>query len=277
MTDTEIILESYKKYNKITKVMKDTGYTYPKIKRILLENGLFEQKGLGYKKRKYTLDDDFFNNIDSQEKAYWLGFIWGDGYITHDLKRVGISLCVSDKTHLEKFKELINYTGDIKIYDIKGGYKTINQDGTPTQYCRLLITSPKMVNDLIDKGLQLNKSLVMTPPKENMIPNNLKKDFLRGLIDANGSICKSNKTKVGGWRYHILGTLDIINYFKSFYSDEKYPKLYQRKPDCPIYDMDYRINKNNIYLLDMLYESSKENCRLDRKYFNYKAIKEYLK
>ena len=70
MTDTEIILESYKKYNKITKVMKDTGYTYPKIKRILLENGLFEQKGLGYKKRKYTLDDDFFNNIDSQEKAY---------------------------------------------------------------------------------------------------------------------------------------------------------------------------------------------------------------
>lgn len=34
------------------------------------------------KNKKYTCDSTFFNVIDTEEKAYWLGFLMADGFIT---------------------------------------------------------------------------------------------------------------------------------------------------------------------------------------------------
>lgn len=274
MTDNEIILESYKRTNKITLVMKETGFGYSKIKRILVENGLFESKGTGGAKRKNDFDDNYFDNIDTPDKAYWLGFLWGDGYIMSSLNTVGVSLKEEDAFHLEKFKKCIKYQGDIKIYNITSGYSCKKEDGTSNKFCRLLLNSKHMVKQLIDKGFQLNKSLIMKRPKDGVIPDVLLKHFLRGIFDANGSLCKStNKTTLKHiWYIHVLGTEDIIDLFKSFYKHETYPKLYQRKLDCPIYDMRWVASKNNIDIIVSLYDDSSDINRLDRKYKLYKEI-----
>lgn len=34
---------------------------------------------------RYTFDKNIFDKIDTKEKAYWMGFIWCDGY---NLKRI---------------------------------------------------------------------------------------------------------------------------------------------------------------------------------------------
>ena len=74
--------------------------------------------------RKYTLDESYFSKIDTHEKAYWLGFIAADGYVSNNnrygTKYIGITLNANDIEHLYKFKEAINYTGDIKVYKYSG-------------------------------------------------------------------------------------------------------------------------------------------------------------
>ena len=37
--------------------------------------------------KKYNFDEHYFDVIDCQEKAYWLGFICADGYIGKDFCR----------------------------------------------------------------------------------------------------------------------------------------------------------------------------------------------
>lgn len=45
------------------------------------------------KKPQYTKNDDFFENIDSEEKAYFLGFICADGSIIN--KKNKLSFCLN--------------------------------------------------------------------------------------------------------------------------------------------------------------------------------------
>ena len=59
--------------------------------------------------------------IDTEEKAYWLGFIYADGYIINSIKgktsdAFGITLQEKDKGHLEKFKKSINSNHPILTY-----------------------------------------------------------------------------------------------------------------------------------------------------------------
>jgi hypothetical protein len=49
-----------------------------------------------------------FDEIDNEEKAYWLGFIVADGYLNSDRNMLRIKLGNKDKNHLEKF---INFLG----------------------------------------------------------------------------------------------------------------------------------------------------------------------
>ena len=108
---------------------------------------------------KYTCDDNYFKEINTEEKAYWLGFLYADGYINNKRKqgnyKVGIAISESDKAHLEKFKNAIHYTGHIKTYppsSSENSYKGAKD------YCRILITSPIMAEDLINKGCFVNKT-----------------------------------------------------------------------------------------------------------------------
>lgn len=51
---------------------------------------------------KYTFNENIFSIIDNEEKAYWLGFLYADGYLT-DQGLFGCALQEKDKAHLNKF------------------------------------------------------------------------------------------------------------------------------------------------------------------------------
>ena len=51
------------------------------INKILKRNNVIRQKNSRLNMSKLSLDVDFFRNIDSKEKAYWLGYIAADGNI----------------------------------------------------------------------------------------------------------------------------------------------------------------------------------------------------
>lgn len=66
-------------------IEKEFGVTRTTVSKFLENKGIKTTKGNHY--RKYFHQEDFFENIDTEEKAYWLGFMFADGYITN--KRFG--------------------------------------------------------------------------------------------------------------------------------------------------------------------------------------------
>lgn len=141
---------------------------------------------LGLKKSPYYCDYDFFHNIDTEEKAYWLGFIYADGWVNENEVShsgvVGIELSIKDYNHLKKFNKSLS--GNYRI-TTRWRPCLISNYNTITEMCCVRIFSRKMMKDLESIGVTRDKTYTMTLPK---IPDNLFKHFVRGYFDGDGSI-----------------------------------------------------------------------------------------
>lgn len=94
----------------------------------------------------YSVNDDYFSEIDTEEKAYWLGFIYADGYVTGS--KLGITIANLDRMHLEKFKKCIGSDYKIKSYVSNSVYGSC-------KYCRILINSEKLVKDIMMRKITI--------------------------------------------------------------------------------------------------------------------------
>ena len=63
-----------------------------------------------------------FETIDTEEKAYWLGFMYADGYIGASRYSVGINLSLKDIDHLKKFCKYMGLTEQETAEIITTGY-----------------------------------------------------------------------------------------------------------------------------------------------------------
>lgn len=53
----------------------------------------------------YPRISNYFTNIDTREKAYWLGMFYADGCVHSNSNEISIGL--KDQEHIEKFKQAI--------------------------------------------------------------------------------------------------------------------------------------------------------------------------
>ena len=188
---------------------------------------------------KYSVDENYFETIDDEHKAYWFGLMYSDGFIQkarkYNSRKIGISLNIEDKPLLEKFKEDLKFTGDVKEYKVSSGFKV----GAP--YCRLLISNEKLASDLESKGCVEQKSTILKFPENKVISNDLMWHFLRGFIDGDGSIMlKHRETGCPDFVIGITSTKEMLEGIKKFLGKENL-KLSQRYPD----------RNNNIYSLQI--------------------------
>lgn len=58
------------------------------------------------------MNSNFFNEITSNNIAYWIGFITADGSVNKNSLSIGLAL--KDKEHLEKFLKAIQATTPIR-------------------------------------------------------------------------------------------------------------------------------------------------------------------
>lgn len=122
--ETKEIKSLYENGMSIKALAEKEGRSRNFIYRILKEYGIVDPNRTT---RKYFFDESRFHDIDTEEKAYWLGFLYADGYINEDRHAIEIGLKASDKGHLEKFLRFINSTPTPKISfrDVKCGEKYI--------------------------------------------------------------------------------------------------------------------------------------------------------
>ena len=116
--------------------------------------------------RKYTLIENYFEKIVTEEQAYWLGFLWADGHVNPERGRIVLTLKKDDWKHVFRFAQAICTDAPIRMDNEK---------------CVLEIHSKKMCKDIIDKNFRKGV------PK---IPAQLIRHFIRGFFDGDGTITK---------------------------------------------------------------------------------------
>lgn len=141
--------------------------------------GIVRRRGFALRRagtrRKYDCDDGFFDSIDGERKAYWLGFIAADGCVHGS--RLEVKLGRRDRSHLLRLKAGLNSAAPVRDRISRIGDKEY-----PASV--LALTSPQIVAALARQGVVGRKSLVLQWPTS--FPNDLMPHFLRGYVDGDG-------------------------------------------------------------------------------------------
>lgn len=195
---------------------------------------------------------DYFEIIDTEEKAYWLGFLCADGYVAANEDKIELTLAEKDLAHLEKYKASLNLTNKICYRSATKAY-------------RISFRSQKCKSDLIKLGCIPQKSLKLEFPSDKQVPLNLIRHFCRGYFDGDGCICNTDNT----FSLSFIGTENFINGFlnvapQSMYKNNKITNVH-RKGGAKRYMLSAQ--EDAIIFLNWLYKDS--SIYLDRKYELY--------
>jgi hypothetical protein len=196
---------------------------------------------------KYTLNKCFFDEIDTEEKAYWLGFITADGGIV--CTELVLSLKTEDTNHIELFQKSIQSNHPIKISKTKINDKIILQP-------RLVISSVDLIHSLKKLGVGEKKSLIVQPA---MIPEQFYKDYWRGIFDGDGHIGLSSTHRC----MELTGNYFILDGFSKFIETEIGIKGKISKSKN-VYRVRYGKRSSILEICRLLYSQS--NISLKRKY-----------
>lgn len=206
--------------------------------------------------RKYNCNEDYFEKIDSNEKAYWLGLLYADGYVRKRKQCngqhnqggiIGISLKNGDEYLIEKF-----------IKDLNSNYKLRKSIKDSFLSYKLEINSSKMADDLINLGCIPNKSLILLPPK---LENEFISHFIRGYFDGDGSIGKYK----GRLKFTLLGTKEVLTWILGYFNNNGVitkPKISKRNN---IYVIQINSTSDIEIIKNILYNSSEDNLLIRKK------------
>lgn len=199
---------------------------------------------------KKHCDSNYFEKINTKEKAYWLGFFSADGYVNQDTR--SIEFCLKDKESVILFKEAIK-----SKHKISCKYE---------KYYRISIKDKKISEDLLSLNLDNNKTYNYSIPIDK-IPKKLMSHFLRGYFDGDAYIGISSQNKL------VISVTEASN--KVMIDIQKI-----LKKELNV-DFNIRYNKRNLYvfsvagkkaqkILEYIYKDSNKKIRLDKKYKKYK-------
>lgn len=114
-----------------------------------------------------------FDKIDTEEKAYWLGFLYADGSVGSKEDKIELSLAACDYNHIQKFKDFIGLDNKISYRKKQNAYRYSFRDKTFKEV-------------LIKQGCVPKKSLILTFPTIDQVPVELIRHFIRGYFDGDG-------------------------------------------------------------------------------------------
>lgn len=192
------------------KYFKDK-YCSGEINMVLRKLGITRPNGTQAK-----INHDYFENIDSEHKAYWLGFIYADGSITKKVYEKGsytyrlrMELMFEDKYILEQMA--LDLESDLKPKEYYNDTSHFEGYNKPKHTAYIMFSSKKMGEDLVKLGVVPNKTFILKSLPN--IPDNLMKHFIRGYFDGDGSVylTKDNTIKTA-----FYGTHDFINSIQDF-------------------------------------------------------------
>lgn len=221
-----------------------------------------------------TYNENYFHVIDSYEKAYWLGFIYTDGYITQKTNRFGIELNIKDMSHLQNFLDCIESNQKIRTRIRENKFN--NKKKEFLESCSFVINNKKLHDSLYNLGVLPNKSKILEFPSEDKLNKKYQLDFIRGLIDGDGSVGLFNTSNgfkkphisfISASEIFIKQVQDVLNSFDI--------KMNITITNGSLFRLMSEKQETVFKLLDLLYKNSNEKTRLKRKFQQYLKIYNY--
>ena len=240
----EIGKEMFLNGKTIMSISKELKISRSRFSKWLREHGIDSQQH-----HKYPVNENIFDIIDTEEKAYWLGFWFADGYVSSNSNKIGIDLKPSDINHLQKLKSFLEWKGEVKLEETR---------------CRLNLRNDKIKNDLIKYGCIPNKSLTLKFPTN--IPNDLLQPFIRGYFDGDGSLCYTEKTL----EVQVISTYEFLEVVCDIIGLNK-KRIYDLNKNKRTGRIVLGAKKDIEKFLNYIYEDA--HIYLDRKYEKYKNLK----
>ncbi len=226
------------------------------------------QKSVSQAQRKYSLNENYFDEIDTSNKAYILGFLYADGYNNRINNTVVLSLFKQDREILEQINQEVGSNKPL----FESNY--INKDDGVERHMLILAMASKHMCESLEKwGLTQNKTFTITFPdflKEDLIPH-----FVRGYFDGDGCACISRRKDNGKLDFQstIMSSIGfcegLIEYLKkqdiNFHID--IPKGQEKNRVVRSHS-----KKENKKFMDLIYKDA--DLYMERKYNKFKAYYE---
>ena len=245
------IIDKYINENYTLKQLgSEFGCSYGTIRNLLNKHHI-QSRG---NKQGYPRNEFYFNKIDTPEKAYWLGFLYADGCVHSN--NYEISINITDKEHIEKFKKAIGAINHRITETIDSRWKNAK-----TLY-QFSIKDKQLHSDLVKWGCIPQKSLQLNSFPN--IPRDYISHFIRGYFDGNGSLHYLQGTN--NFRISFLGTQEFL---KEIQKETQTTQISLAKGTGQAYVLQIAGRKQVVRILEYLYRDSEEKTRLDRKYKKY--------
>lgn len=249
--------ELFAKYETGKYTAVDLAKQYPvsstAISSLLRRHG-YKSQSQSELQRKYKIDETFFDVVNTEEKAYFLGFLYADGYNNTDRNSVALSLKEDDKEILIRLNNLLQPSKPLRYVE----YKTTN---SANQY-RLVIANKHISKRLVELGCGKAKTYSLIFPSEKQVPKYLVRHFVRGYFDGDGWVGKKAIT--------VVSTLNFCNSLAEILNQELNVNSYIRAR--------FPERKNNIRQLEINHKQARTFLKwiyndstiyLQRKYDKY--------
>lgn len=199
------IINDYNNGISSPKLAEKYGVSKPTILKWLKRWGVntSEKSHVDYKNSKYSFNEHWLDEIDCQEKAYFLGFFYADGNVKDGRNSdygIRIKLKREDRYMLERFQELFESTKP--IMDTENFNKTYNAVEVASCF---EVTSKYIWNRMQELGCPPAKTLVLKFP--DFMPDKYMNSFIRGYFDGDGNISLREYDTLANIR--ICGTKDM--------------------------------------------------------------------
>lgn len=189
--------------------LKSEGLSYQEISQIMgrSENSVnikSNRLGLGNPGGRYPVDQNYFKEVDTQKKSYWLGWLMSDGNVSRK-GNVSLNLSIKDKDVIEDFKNDLRLETNIS-YSFPKSIFYKGQAITSHGICGIGTGCPEMAKDLARYGVVPAKTYIC------QFPDNLDEKyypgFIAGMISGDGSVIVHGRDLI--IITTILGTYDLL-------------------------------------------------------------------
>lgn len=224
-------------------------------KNMLKSKGIkIRNKEEAHKYQRMEIDENYFDIIDNQDKAYILGFLFADGTnCIHGKGKneyyVSITLKIDDMYILDRIRKKIKMERVIRVYQRKS-------DGR--KYARLEIKNKHMSLRLKELGVVQNKTFITKFPeylRDDLIPH-----FIRGLMDGDGCITSNLKSVLFAGSHDMM--YGLVKQFEKYLGFTSHIVNIKHSPGISSVAVSRLDNK--VKLLHWLYDDA--DLKLERKY-----------
>lgn len=226
---------------------KEFGVSGSNLGRMLNQRGI-KRRSASETLRTHECDHSFFDVIDTEEKAYWLGMMAADGNVVTGKPIIKLAFASKDRDHLLKFRTALQSTHTITDYTTTSGHPG----------AKLSIASPELTEALAKHGISPCKTFTVEWP--DFLPDALLRHYLRGYFDGDGSFSVGrNPSGIPKLGLSIVGNeafcLEAQRYLMATLGLRR-TKLYVPKNSPNIRKLEYSGRRQVSHFYHLLYEDA---------------------